>query len=173
MTVEKNTKFAFKNIIIGLTVMVLISGSMFYLFTKVNSKNDKLEMDKNVMVGNVNGDDLEKRLREAQEKVDEGRLAIDIAPNPIFKDGKSSGKAMIGNPISNTKNFTVEFIIEDTNESVYISGLIPPGSYIEEIKLEKELGKGKYPTIAYFTSYNNDGIEVGKVGLNIDITIEN
>lgn len=170
----KNTKYkkiSIQNVVIVfLLILLTVIGITFYMNDK---ENQGLKLDENVITGETSKEDLTKKLQDAQKKVDEGMVAIDIAPTPIFEDGSSEGQVMIGNPAKNTKDFVVEFVLDDNEEVVYKSGLIPPNGYIEKAKLSKDLEKGIYPTVAYFTTYDAEGIESGRVGLNITIKILN
>lgn len=166
--IKKKSK---RNIIIALLLVGFIVIGVF--FVRESKENKVLKLDANVVAGEITKEDLAQKLKDAQKKVDEGMIAIDMAPVPIFEDGESEGVVNIGNPAKNTKNFVVEFVLDDTEEIVYKSGLIPPNSHIEKTKLDKVLEKGNYPAVAYFTTYDDEGIEVGRVGLNMTIKILN
>lgn len=169
----KNNKFNSKiTVVLIISVLIITIGVLLFI-NSVSNDDNTLQIDSNVIVGEMDTTTLAEKVKQAQEKVDEGMLALNIAPNPIFVDGESKGKVMIGNPSNNTKSFTVEFILSDNNQSVYKSGLIPPNGYIEEVALDKNLDKGEYLAVAYFTSYSSEGVEDGTVGINIKITILN
>ncbi len=64
--------------------------------------------------------------------------------------------------------------MDDTDEEIYASKYIKPGSYIEKVKLDKVLEKGTYDATAYFSAYDEETTEfIGQTGAQITLTVEN
>ena len=64
----------------------------------------------------------------------------------------------------------VSIIVDNTEEEVYASKFLKPGTYIENVKLDKVLEKGTYSATAYFKAYEED---IGQTGAQITITVQN
>ena len=148
-----------------------ISISSIVIYNKIIT-NKNLSIDSNVVIAS-DTKSIQDKLDEENKRVQDGMLAISMTTEPTFPDGKSLGKVMIKNPAQNTKNFTVKFVLNDTNEEVYKSGLIPPGGLLEKAKLNKQLSKGRYSATAYFESYDENNEISGEVGFDISINILN
>lgn len=158
-----------------LAVIVCLLGYMVVGNSKNNTEStviSKTNADPNLIQGNTK-EDAKAELAEAQRKVDEGMLAVEITSTPTFPSGTEVGKIMVQNPEKNTLDFTVQFVLDDTDEVVYTSGLIPVGSRVDDAKLDKDLDKGQYPATAFFTSYDSNGVPVGQTGLAITIIVQN
>ncbi len=111
---------------------------------------------------------------ELNRVVEEGMLNISIASVIEFEDGTSPGVAYIENVPSNKYVMRVTITLDDTDETVYQSGGIKPDSYIETIKLSKDLDAGSYPATATFTAYDPDSLEeVGQAAAKITLAIAN
>lgn len=165
--------------IIGVLLAIIIG---LLVFMVMENKNSTAGESKNSITtphvgsGVISGttkSDIQAELDEAQRKVDESMLSVEISPNPTFPSGTEMGKIFIQNPESNKLSFGVQFALEETDEVVYTSGLLPVGSRIEEAILDVDLNKGEYPAVAYFTSYDAEGQPVGQTGLSITIIVQN
>ena len=101
---------------------------------------------------------------------------INISMNtaPYFESGTAEGNVMIVNEAINNYPQKVEFIRNDTGETIYASNAIPVGSKIERAALDVELPAGTYECTAMF--HNLDpatGDILGTAGAIITITIQN
>ena len=66
----------------------------------------------------------------------------------------------------------LELYRDDTNELIYKTGLLDPGSYVPEAKLDKFLEKGNYDCTAYIYAYKLDTEEyLGKVAAGVTVHV--
>ena len=140
-------------------------------FGKENSDSKvetSIEADPNVVDKDGNG---YKTLEQLQAEADASKIGADMPSNPTFQDGTSKGEINISNTSTNGNAFTVAFQLKETGEEVYKSGLIESGKTLQYGTLSKDLDPGTYPAVAVFTTYNEDGSEKGKVGLEIIISV--
>ena len=101
-------------------------------------------------------------------------IAFSINTSPVFLNGTSEGNLLIENPGNNAKLIKVSLVINKTNEEVYASKYLKPGTYIENVKLDKVLKKGTYDATAYFSAYDEETTEyIGKTGAQITLTVQN
>lgn len=112
--------------------------------------------------------------QEIKDKVAKGMFTTYMNTTWRFPDGKSaSSNAIMGNSTANNYGFYFTVTISDTNETVFTSGLIPVGTQIAEIKLEKELAKGTYDAVISVQMLEEDGTPVdSNMGFAVTIVIE-
>ncbi|MCI9124911.1 MAG: hypothetical protein HFH35_12755 [Eubacterium sp.] len=158
---------------VGLVLLVVLTAVVcYFIFHKDNEGN--LLYDDNASAGILPGIDLDARRAELQEMLDESMIAFSINTSPVFLNGTSAGNLMIENPGNNAKLIKVRILADGSDEEIYASNFIKPGSYIENAKLSKVLKKGTYPATAYFSAYQEDtGAYIGQTGAQITITVQN
>lgn len=115
----------------------------------------------------------EEKQAELDRVVEEGMLNISIASVIEFQNGTSEGTAYIENVPSNKYVMKVTITLDSNNEVVYESGGIKPDSYINTIKLSKDLDAGTYPATATFTAFTPDSVEeVGQAAAKITLVVD-
>lgn len=155
-----------------LLLLILTIAVCYFLFTKEDD-NDLL-YDDNATAGILPGVDVDERRKELQNLLDRSMIAFSINTSPVFLNGTSEGNLLIENPGNNAKLLRVSILIDDTNEEIYASRYLKPGTYIENVKLDKVLEKGTYNATAYFLAYEEDSGEyIGQTGAQITITVQN
>lgn len=164
-----------KRILIAAAILLLIAATVcicYFLFTKNEEEN--LLYDTNASVGIMPGVDIEARKAELQNIVDRNMIAFSINTSPVFLNGTSKGNLLIENPGNNAKLLKVSIFLTETNEEIYASKFLKPGTYIESVGLDKVLEKGTYNATAYFSAYDEETTEfIGQVGAQITITVQN
>ena len=160
-------------IVAGIALLLAVTISVcYFIFTK-NSKTD-LVYDDNATTGIMPGTDIDKRKEELQEMLDRSMIAFSINTSPVFINGTSEGNLLIENPGNNAKLLKISIQINDTEEEVYTSNYLKPGTYIESAKLDKVLEKWTYDAPAYCSAYEEEtGEYIGKTGAQIAITVQN
>ena len=99
-------------------------------------------------------------------------MSISIASEVYFEDGASEGRVNIYNSRANHYIQRVTITLEETGETVYSSGGIEPGQYIEYITLTEKLRAGDYRAIADFTAYTvEDHRAVGSAAAEITLHV--
>lgn len=115
----------------------------------------------------------EEKQAEIDRVVEEGMLSISIASVIEFENGTSEGTAYIENVPANHYIMKVTITLDSNDEVVYESGNIKPDSYINTIKLSRDLEAGTYPATATFTAYTQDSVqEVGQAAAKITIVVD-
>lgn len=124
-------------------------------------------------------DDL---IKELNEKVKQGEINMSMNTYVVFEDGNSTGNFKITNNEVNNYPQMVEIFLNDTNEVVYRSGLIPIGKTVEHAKLTTPLEKGVYNATARFFNMevanpedtdNLQATPVGEARVEIQLNILN
>lgn len=112
--------------------------------------------DKQSQEGSYRGKSEEEIQADLNRRVDEGMMNISIASTIAFENGSTEGEARIENIASNTQDQKVIITLDDTNETVYESDAIAPDSYIQTIRLNRDLAPGTYSATATFTGYDKE-----------------
>lgn len=172
-TDEKKSKYRRARVVIALlALLVLLLLGIVLAQAARGEKAGELEYDANAVVGPLPGADLGQTLEELQQAVDESMLTISINATPC---GARSGPVnwLIENPGNQGKLIRVRVERKDTGETVYSTGVIAPGMYIETAPLSVELKPGEYPCTAWFLAYDpQTEKEIGKVGAEITLTVQ-
>ncbi|MDR1321197.1 MAG: hypothetical protein LBK56_07190 [Gracilibacteraceae bacterium] len=127
-------------------------------------------------LGNLVIDDnnIEQIQRDVEEKVARGMFRTYMTTTWTFPDGKSaSSDAVMGNSDANAYPFWFEVTLNDTDEVVYTSSLLPVGSVMKEIILDKDLEAGTYGAILtiYMVDENNEPVE-SNMGFMLTLTVQ-
>lgn len=162
-------------IIILLVVVICVGGIVAFLLISKSSEKDTelievhddgtveiLGNDTNVILP---GDDPID-FKEDQRKADAGMMDVDFKNVITITNGKD-GKCDISNPGTNNYDMYVSMWLNETQEEIYRSGLIPLGAKIEQLELNRSLEPGEYTGIMVYNQLEDNKI-VSQV--NVEIT---
>lgn len=157
-------------LLLALLLLAVAGGAFGYAAWLKGQPGYPPRADPNVQVGTPeNG---AAALEELQRQVDEGMLTFGINATAAFENGASLGNLMIENPKENGSKFAVTVVRADTEETVYRSGTLEPGQYLENVTLDTALEKGEYPCTAYFDAYSlTDDTYLGRAAAEITLYI--
>lgn len=157
---KKITIVAFVVLCMALVVCVVL------LLTK--SKEDSKELDR----GFVDETNTDTVMEDMGDKVAEGMFECNMTTSWVFEDGKSeSPNAYVANVENNLHTIYFDVYDNATEELLYSSPMLPVGTELRNIKLEKELQKGEYDAVVMYTLVNEENEEVSTVGFNITISV--
>lgn len=179
-----------KILLLLLLLLLLFIGGILFSVYRDRGGTDRLGKELAADLGLLPGMSEEEIKDRLNRNVAEGRVNISINTAPEFKNGRSAGNIRIeniqGNKYSMAVTVTCIGASEDegaaghVGETVMTTGLIDPGSYVLEKKLDVDLPKGKYTCVATFDAYKTvtdektgeeDYEQVGSVGTQILITV--
>ena len=189
---EKKKKRRRIFIIIFVLLMLLgIGGYQAWKYITVEAPARALQKELEAEIGLMPGmteDEIRDRLTR---HVAEGRFNASMNSNPTFQNGRAKGDVTIENIPGNRYAFTVAVQVADVNtdlypdagqyigETVMTTGLLEPGSYLMEKKLDVNLPKGDYTCIATFTAYQSEKDangqepkEIGATALQIILSVK-
>lgn len=122
--------------------------------------------------GFVDENNAEEIISEMSDKVAEGMFECRMTTEWTFQDGTSeSPNAYVANAETNRNTLYFDVYEKSSNEVIYSSPMIPVGSSISSIKLEKALPAGEYDAVVMYTLVDEDYKEVSTVGFNITISV--
>ena len=121
-------------------------------------------------VDESNADDI---MSELSKKVEEGMFECMMSTTWTFEDAASaSSNSYVANVESNRHAIYFDVYLDPSEELVYSSPILPVGSEIRGIKLDKELSAGDYDAIVMYTLVNENYEEVSTVGFRITISVK-
>jgi len=129
--------------------------------------------DPSAQTGSLAGKTEEEIMAELNRIVEEGYFNISIASKIYFENGNAEGAARIENISANPYNMKVTITLDETGETIYESGGLKPGQFIEKIRLLRALPEGTYNAKAAFTAFAQDDLSrVGQAAAQIELIVE-
>ncbi len=113
---------------------------------------------------------------QMREEVAEGMFECKMSMNWTFEDGKSASKdAYVANSSNNTHPIYFDVLMNDTEEVLYSSPVIPVGADLRDIKLDKELPAGDYKATVMYTLLKDAESQekISSAGFVISIKVQN
>lgn len=127
---------------------------------------------RNVVVNQDNAKDMLKEMEETKH-VRPGNYEAKMNSTWHFADGASaSSDAYVENVRSNTNDVYFDVMLADTGEVILESPIIPIGSYMKDITLDKDLDAGTYDCVLVYHLVDQDQNTVGTLRMAITIIIE-
>lgn len=165
-----------KHIVLILGVAAIVCASIVAAFVLTRPSEEPLAVAGRTPLPMINEDNIDEINAAIAEKVKKGTFETHFTTTWQFPDGKSaSSDAVMGNSVNNTYPFWFEVILDDTNETVYSSDLLPVGAAVKEIVLTKDLDAGTYTATLYVhlidDTNNNEPIE-SNMGFSITIIVK-
>lgn len=154
-------------------VLLGVCGGMFYYIYAMNQQNQKsrLARDEAALGGMLPGKSQQEISDLLNEKVAEGMVNIGIQGEPVFEYNGKKGRLGIENIEANHYSFQVDLILDETGETLYSSGLIDPGYYVEYVELNQQLPAGNHEASAIFTTYSLDESEDKIAEARVKVTL--
>lgn len=159
-----------KRIAIIAGVVVVLVAAAFGVWWFAGSGDDFFDL--NAQEGQAPYKTPEEMQAELDRIVEEGMFNISIASVIQFDEGTQPGKAYIENVPGNRYAMKAAITLDATGETVYASGGIAPGSYIEDIALARDLAPGEYEATCTFAAFDAETLdEVGKAAAAVKLIV--
>lgn len=130
------------------------------------------EEKRNVVVNKDNVDEFLEEMEEVKH-VRPGSYEAKMNSTWHFPDGSSpSTDAYVENVVSNTNDVYFDVMLADTGEVILESPIIPLGSYIKDITLDKDLDAGTYDCILIYHLVDKDQNTLSTLRMTLTIVIE-
>lgn len=126
----------------------------------------------------MNEENYKKISEEMDAQVQEGYFETYMNTEWTFPDGASeSTNAILGNSPNNKKPIRCEILLEETEEVIFSTGVLPVGAELPPFKLDVDLDAGTYDAVCmvYLLDEEKDGsyTDYSNAGFNVTITVEN
>lgn len=145
-------------IIVALALVVIVMGAVigFLLGQNRNSGNEIETRRETRQVTDsvrtvVDEESARNVMDEMREEVVEGMFECQMSMNWTFDNGAAESRdAYVSNSVNNTHPILFDVYLNDTQELVYSSPVLPVGASLTNFKLDKELPAGEYEaTVMY------------------------
>jgi len=115
-------------------------------------------------------------MEQMREEVAEGMFECQMSMNWTFDDGQAESRdAYVANSDTNTHPLYFDVILQDNEETIYSSPVLPVGTELTNFKLDKELPAGTYQaTVMYHLLKDTESQEeVSAAGFVVNIEVLN
>lgn len=131
-------------------------------------------MEPNVVVGPMGDCSREELEAMLAERVDEGMIAFSLNTQIVLEGPGAEAPILFENPANNGKLLKLAIARDDTGETVYETGFLAPGSYVEDDGLDVRLDPGSYACTATISSYREDTKRLlGQAAAEVTVTVQN
>lgn len=156
----------------GIVIAATVIAGILFL-SRWLGRDSGLSYEDNVVIGSVGS--AAERAEELQQIMDKGMITMSInaSPSMSLSDKGAGVDWQIENPAEqSTKLIRVEVYRDDTEEKIYETGAIRPGTYVTGTLPDVDLAEGEYPCTAYFYSYDIETEEfLGQAGAQVLLTV--
>ena len=156
--------------IASVAVIVVVTVAIIVTIVLVLSGGDKGE--RKAIVTSDNVDEIIADMQE--DKVDPGMYEVTMNTTWDFSDGDSaSSNAYVENSTANSNDVYFDIVRSDTGEEIYSSPIIPIGSHLEDITLDKSLDKGEHACVLTYHLLDENEEEESTLMINLTIRVHN
>ena len=78
---------------------------------------------------------------------------------------------ILPNPASNPCYFRFTIVLAESGDTIYSSGLVPPGKAIQSLKLNRAFAEGDYPAIIQIETFSLDADRTPMNGANVETVL--
>lgn len=157
-----------RNIIVGISVGVMVIILIAILILLLFKSNAPVTSNQVVTPENV------EEIIASEKKVDQGTYEVKMNSTWMFENGSSaSSNAYVENATSNTNNVYFDVVRSDNGETIFTSPVIPIGSHLEDITLDKALSAGTYDCVLTYHLLDDGGETLSTLQLKLIINVEN
>jgi hypothetical protein len=155
----------------GIVIVALLVTVIVLLSSKEGESTTTGTQKRNVVVTPDNVDEVIQQL-DKDEQVAPGSYEVTMNTTWNFKDGSStSDNAYVENSVSNTNDVYFDITLADTDENIYSSPVIPVGSYLKDIALDKKLDDGTYDCVMTYTLVDEEQNPLSTVRVTMQIVV--
>lgn len=163
-------------IIAGLLLIIILLGIIVFWLLKENNNEKNITNDaisRGVVVNPDNVEELVEQMKEEPEPVPVGTYEVTMNSTWNFADGSSaSDNAYVENSTANTNDVYFDVMRSDTSEIIYSSPVLPVGTHLDNITLDKALSSGSYDCIITYNILDDTGNSQSTVKLALTVVVE-
>ncbi|MDL2302127.1 hypothetical protein LJC58_07220 [Lachnospiraceae bacterium OttesenSCG-928-D06] len=179
MSKEQSPKGQSKVVVILLVVIILLvmvfAGVMLYLFMNKTEEQPETTSNGIAVESNLILDDpktLQDAVDDMYKKAEEGYMTLEMKVDAYSTDGQNF-TCFLANADGNSYDMYMVLYLDDTQEEIYRSGMIPIGARIETFTTNKKIEPGTYMCTLVYNQLEEDGETLHakvNVGLTLNIT---
>ncbi len=162
-------------IIICLVVIIALLGTVIFLLLKKKEPAAQAPEEAGANRDLVTEDNLEDVINEmANAQTPPGNYQAIMNSTWRFEDGSSySDNAYVENGELNSNDVYFDLKLSDTDEVIYESPVIPVGSHLDKIKLDKDLDAGTYACVLTYHLVDSQQKTLGTVNMAVTVEVRN
>lgn len=154
--------------IVGICCAMVLVGAVVFL-----GQDEEPDDKRNVVVNQENLEEVLNNMAE-EDFVPLGSYEAKMSSNWVFADGKSASKnAYVENVVANTHDVYFDILLSDTKERIYASPVLPIGSHLKAITLDKDLDAGTYDCILEYHLVDEEQNTISTVSFALTIIVQN
>lgn len=165
---EKKGRKKTVGIIILIVVILVLVGVILYLLSR-ESEDER----RNVV---VTPDNVEEVIKQMEEKdfVEPGYYTVTMNYDWHFATGDAvSEDAYVENMTENTNAVYLDlFLTSDEENAIYKSPVIPVGSSLQDIALDRKLDAGTYDCVAVYHLVDDNQNTISKLRVTVTVIVE-
>ena len=120
----------------------------------------------------TDGDSLQRAVDNLAKKAAEGTMALEMRTTATSTDGEHFA-CTLANAAENRYDMYMVIYLDDTQEEIYKSGLIPLGMKIENFKTNRKLDPGSYEATLVYNQVEKDRATIhSKVSVGLTLTVK-
>lgn len=155
--------------LLALTAIVLVALAL--ALPQCSREDDGMEP--NVVVGTMDGYTDEEIAEMLRKKVDEGMIAFSLNTRMFLESPGAEATVKFENPPNNAKLTKLKLVRDDTGETVYETGFLEPGSYVDRSAFDVEMEPGEHACTGYISSYSLDERKyLGEAACTVIVTVQ-
>lgn len=170
-------------IIIILLIIIIVGGGIFFILSQRDKGDDSKEPEPTATVSgpkigyetNVitsNKDDLQEAVDEMLKKAKEGNIALEFKNIATSSDGENFSCYLANSEQNNYDCYYALYEDAKYEKELFLTGLIPVGSAIDNFKINKKLDKGTYDMVLVLTQVEDDHETIhGQVSFTLTLSV--
>lgn len=175
-TVTKDRK---RSLLIGgifavFAALLVVIGILLYIVLKPKPEVSAPVVSNPTVSNVVDKDTVQTAAVDVQEKIQDGMFEMTMNTQWVFPDSSSpSSNAYVSNSEVNRRAFYFDLVLSDTSEVIYSSPILPVGTELDDITLEKKLEAGTYNAVVQYHLLDDNNVVTSSVGSTVTLFIEN
>lgn len=160
-------------VIIALLIIIVV------LLVKGNNSTNTISTEaasspkRNVIVNEENAEKVAEEIVN-QKTVAPGTYRVTMNSTWNFQDGASSSdNAYVENSTANTNAVYFDLQLADSEEVIYQSPVIPVGSHLTDIKLDKDLDAGTYDCVLIYHLVDDEQNTLATLRMTVKVVVAN
>lgn len=155
----QNEKKNRKPVLLIVLLLLAAAAAAYFLLRPSNNAEQGSPFATNASVGALPNKTQEEIEAILTQQITDKSVAYSVNSNPIFANGTAEGNLMLESPANNINYIEFVIRVDETNETIYRSGLLKPNQYIENDKLLVDLEPGEYVCTVDITIYDTETYE--------------
>jgi len=158
-----------KGLIIGIIVACVVIAIIVVVILIVLRPKAEVTSKRNTVVTPEN---IEEILNGKSDSVGAGSYNAIMNSEWVFENGSSaSTNAYVENSAANVNDVYFDIVRNDTGETILTSPVIPVGSHLSDITLDKALDAGTYDCTVIYYLLDDNGKTLSQVQISLTIVV--